>query len=183
LKLFPFFKKKDDKISYKCSCCGQVYDTVPLSFGADYPDYYFSVPAEERDARIELQQSLCVVDKKHFFHRGRLTIPIVDHTKNLIFNVWTSISEDNYGNRMEFWNNPKRIDQEPYFGWLQTIVPTYGDTINIKSIAIEQEVGLNPEIKIVEENHSLKIDQDNGITFKKALQIVDKILREQHHNN
>ena len=183
MKLFPFFKKADKKIGYKCSCCGQVYDEVPLCFGDDFPDYYFSVPPDERNERIELQPSLCVVDKEHFFHRGRLTIPIIDHTENLIFNVWTSISEDNFGIRMDFWEDPKRVDQEPYFGWLQTIVPTYGDTLNIKTIAIEQAVGLIPEIKIIEENHPLKIDQDNGLTYKKTLEIVDKILREQHQKN
>ena len=183
MKLFPFFKKQNNKIGYKCSCCGQVYEEVPLSFGGDFPDYYFSVPPEERNERIELQPSLCVVDKEHFFHRGRLTIPIIDHTENLIFNVWTSISEDNFGIRIDFWEDPKRLDQERYFGWLQTIVPTYGDTLNIKTFAIEQAVGLIPEIKVIEENHPLKFDQDNGITYKKTLEIVDKIMREQHQKN
>ncbi len=183
MKLFPFLKKKDNKIVYKCSCCGQEYDSVPLCFGGDFPDYYFSVPPEERNERIELQPSLCVVDKTHFFHRGRLTIPIIDHTENLIFNVWTSISEDNFGIRMDFWEDPKRVYQEPYFGWLQTIVPTYGDTLNTKTIAIEQEVGLIPNIQVIEENHPLKIDQDNGITYKEALKKVDEILRMNHQKN
>ena len=102
MRFFPFFKKKDKEIGYKCSCCGQVYDEVPLCFGGDYPDYYFSVQPDERSERIELQPSLCVVDKEHFFQLGRLTIPILDHTENLIFNVWTSISEDNFGIRMDF---------------------------------------------------------------------------------
>lgn len=183
MKLFPFFKNKDDKISYKCSCCGQVYETLPLCFGADFPDYYFSIPPNERAERIELQQSLCVVDKEHFFHRGRLTIPLIDYSENLIFNVWTSVSEDNFGIRMDLWEDPKRVNQVPYFGWLQTIVPNYGNTLNIKIIAIEQAVGLIPEIKVIEENHPLAIDQGNGITYKKALGMVDKILREQHQKN
>ena len=84
---------------------------------------------------------------------------------------------------MDFWGDPKRVDQEPYFGWLQTIVPTYDDTLNIKTIAIEQSVGLIPEIKVIEENHHLKIYQDNGITFKKAMEIVDKVMKEHHQKN
>jgi hypothetical protein len=183
VKLFSFFRKKDNKISYKCSCCGQVYNEVPLCFGGDFPYHYFSVAPGERNERIELQQSLCIVDKKYFFHRGRLTIPIIGHTENLMFDVWTSISEDNYEIRMDLWEDAERVNQPPYFGWLQTIVPTYGNTLNIKTIAIEQPVGLIPEIKIIEENHPLKIDKDNGITYKKALEIVDKILREQHQKN
>ena len=160
-----------------------MYDDVPLCFRGEFPDYYFSVPPGEREERIELKESLCVIDKKDFFHRGRLVIPIIDHAEDLIFNVWTSVSEDNFGNRMDFWNNPKRIEQGPYFGWLQTLVPAYGNTINIKTIAIEQKVGLIPEIKIIEEGHALKSDQENGITYKKALQKVDEILRMYHQGN
>ena len=130
-----------------------------------------------------MQESLCVVDNAHFFHRGRLTIPIINYKEDLIFNVWTSISEDNFSNRMDLWEDHNRIEAEPYFGWLQTIVPTYGDTLNIRTIAIEQQVGNIPEIKVIEENHPLKLAQENGITYKIALEKVDAILREQHQPN
>lgn len=183
MKLFPFLKKDNSKPTYKCSCCGQVYDELPLCFGSDYPDYYFSVPQDEREKRIELKESLCVVDEKHFFHRGRLRIPITDHNENLVFNVWTSISADNFYKRMDLWEDINRTKEEPYFGWLQTIVPTYGDTLNIKTIAIEQEFGLIPEIKSIEKEHRLTIDQENGITYQRAVEIVDEILKQQHNAN
>ena len=41
-------------------------------------------------------------------------------------------------------------------------------------------MGCIPEIKIIEENHQLMIDQENGIAYKKAIEIVDAVLREQH---
>ena len=123
-----------------------------------------------------------MVDQAHFFHRGRLTVPITDHTENLVFNVWTSISAENFSKRMDLWEDPNRTKEEPYFGWLQTIVPCYGDTLNIKTIAVEQEVGLIPEIKSFEEGHPLTIDQANGITYKKAVEIVDEIMKKQHNS-
>ncbi|WP_316846273.1 DUF2199 domain-containing protein [Pedobacter psychrodurus] len=180
MKLFSFFNKAKKKHSYTCSCCGEVYNQLPLCFGSDYPDYYFSVPPDEVAERIDINESWCVVDQEHFFHRGRITIPITDHSENLIFNVWTSISADNFNKRMELWELPERINHEPYFGWLQTIVPTYGDTLNIRTIAIEQQVGIIPEIKVIEEEHALTFDQDNGITYKRAVEIVDQIMRTQH---
>ncbi|MBF4472742.1 DUF2199 domain-containing protein [Flavobacterium sp. HJJ] len=183
MKLFKFLKKNNSKPVYKCSCCGQKYDELPLCFGSEFPDYYFSVPPEDREKRIELKESLCVVDKQHFFHHGRLTIPIVDHNQDLIFNVWTSISADNFSKRMDLWEDPSRINEKPYFGWLQTTVPTYEDTLNIKTIAIEQEMGIIPVIKSIEEEHPLTIDQENGITYKKAVEIVDEIIKSQHNTN
>ncbi|MBK7880190.1 MAG: DUF2199 domain-containing protein [Saprospiraceae bacterium] len=126
---------------------------------------------------------MCGGFEQHFFHRGRLTIPITDHTENLIFNVWTSISADNFGKRMDLWEDPNRTKEEPYFGWLQTTVPTYGDTLNIKTIAIEQEVGVIPEIKSIEEGHRLTIDQKTELHTKRAVEIVDEIIRRQHNAN
>ena len=180
MKLFSLFNKSKKQTEYKCSCCGIVYDELPLCFGSEYPDYYFSVPPEEREERIELDESWCVVDKAHFFHRGRLTIPITDHNSDLIFNVWTSISQENFCKRMELWEDPKRTAEAPYFGWLQTIVPTYTDTLNIKTIAIEQSPGHIPEITSTEEGHKLTIDQQNGISYQTAKKIVDEIMRNQH---
>ncbi|MET0943828.1 MAG: DUF2199 domain-containing protein [Flavobacterium sp.] len=165
---------------YTCACCNETFDEMPLCFGAEFPAYYFSVPLEEREQRIEYGGSWCYVDEEHFFHRGRLTIPIIDYHEDLVFNVWTTISEANFCVRMDLWEDANRINQEPYFGWMQTDVPTYGKTISLKSIAIEQELGLVPEIKMIEENHPLTIDQENGITFEKAVAIVNEIMKIQH---
>ena len=180
MKLFQFRNKESNKTAFKCECCGLEYDQMPLCFGSDYPDYYYSIPPDEREDRIEMKESLCVIDEKHFFHRGRLTIPINDFDEDLVFNVWTSISEENFGLRMDLWEDTNRINQEPYFGWLQTHVPTYGDTLNKKTIAIENEVGLIPSIKMIEENHLLSSNQESGISFETAKKIVNQILSKEH---
>lgn len=169
-----------EKYSFTCSCCGRVYDEIPLCFGTEYPDYYFSVPPDERASRIELKESLCVVDGSHFFHRGRITIPIIDHQEDLLFNVWTSISGDNFELRNTIWDDSDRQKYGPYFGWLQTMVPTYGDTINIKTMAYENEPGVIPTIQIIEDRHQLRIDQETGITFQNAKERVQQILAEWH---
>jgi hypothetical protein len=173
-------QKTDKGTVYQCSCCGKEYNDVPFCFGSEVPAYYFSIPPEERKKRIEKTESLCVVDERHFFHRGRLTIPINDSDQDLLFDIWASISEVNFYRRNELWNDPQRVNESPYFGWLQTIVPTYGDTINIKCIAIENEAGVIPSIQIIEEEHPLKVDQENGITFERALEIVSFILDSEH---
>jgi hypothetical protein len=76
----------------------------------------------------------------------------------LIFNVWTSISKENFELRNEIWNESNRIEYGPYFGWLQTTVPTYGNTLNIKTAAYENEAGLIPTIKVFEDLHPLKTE-------------------------
>jgi hypothetical protein len=153
------------------------YDLKKITYLVNIP---FSIPQEERDKRVELTESLCVVDEEHFFHRGRMIIPINDYKEDLIWNVWTSISKENFIKRNDSWNDPDRVKEGPYFGWLQTTIPTYPAILNIKTMAYEQEVGYIPEIKSIEENHPLTFDQENGIALQKVLGIVDIILRGLH---
>jgi hypothetical protein len=40
---------------FTCSTCGQYHEELPLSFGADMPDYYYSIPPEERATRVKKQ--------------------------------------------------------------------------------------------------------------------------------
>ena len=172
--------KTTDPVNYKCACCGQEYGEMPLCFGAEFPDYYFSVPPDERESRIQMTESLCAIDGTHFFHRGRITIPIKDYKDDLLFDVWTTISEANFFKRDEMWEDPQRIHNEPYFGWLQTVVPGYDKTISIKTMAYESEMGMIPAIKVTEEDHPLTLDQENGISFEEAVKRVDNILKQFH---
>ncbi|MEW7292863.1 DUF2199 domain-containing protein [Aquimarina sp. 2304DJ70-9] len=181
MKLSKIFNRKGKEV-FKCECCGTEYDDMPLCFGSEFPDYYYSIPPDERKSRIEIEKSLCVVDEEHFFHRGRLTIPILDYPEDLYFDIWASISRENFEKRMDDWNNPQRIENEPYFGWLQNQIPTYKNTLNIKSRAIEQNVDSIVEIEIGEENHQLTFDQENGITLEKAKKIVQFVLKDKHKN-
>ncbi len=154
--------------------------SLPLTFGSDYPEYYFTIPEEERETRVEETKSLYVVDEEYFFIRGRLTIPIIDYEEDLIFDVWTTLSEKNFIRTNELWNDKDRVNELPYFGWLQTYIPTYGNTLNIKTEVITQEVGVIPKVVVIEENHPLALDQTNGITLEKALSIVTEIIPDLH---
>lgn len=57
----------------------------------------------------------------------------------------------------------------------------YGNTLNLKTLAREQEVGLIPTIELIEEGHPLTLDQRNGITFEVATKKVEAILKELHN--
>lgn len=164
----------------KCACCGMALSEIPLSFNSHYPDYYFSIPEEEVDERIELSESLCAIDDEYFFHRGRLIIPIIDHPEDLIFDVWATLSQENFDKRIALWEKPARVQEAPYFGYLQTEIPGFDDTINVEVLSKEQEVGIIPLIKIKEDRHPLKLAQVNGISIKKAIEISNILLNTHH---
>jgi len=163
---------------FTCATCGNYHDELPLCFGAEAPDYYYSIPPEERETRVEKSADWCVVDDVLFFIRGRIEIPIIDHTEPLVWNAWTSLSESNFIRSQELWHDPLRVAEGPYFGWLQTVIPSYDNTLNIKTWVHTQTVGIAPQIEVFEEAHPLMLDQQNGITLADAQQIVEGILHE-----
>lgn len=170
---------QDSNLSFECPECGETHE-IQLCFGNNYPDYYYTVPPDERERRVEMETSLCVIDKEHFFIRGRITIPIVDYKDDLLFNVWTTLSEGNFRRMNEVWHDPNRIHEPPYFGWLQTRIPTYPNTLNIKTMVHTNELGFIPNIEVIEEGHLLWEDQQNGITLEKAKGIATQIMHPSH---
>jgi len=171
-KALPF----DDMEGFTCSRCGEYHSEMPMCFGAEFPDYYFSVPADERINRVELTESLCIIDEKHFFIRGRIEIPVAGTDNVFCWNVWISVSETNFIRMNEVWNDPDRINEPPYFGWLQTQLPGYAATLNIQTLAHTQPVGLIPQIEIIEENHPLAEEQQNGITWARVIELVEAVM-------
>ena len=172
--------QEEEKEKFICTCCDKEFIEIPFCFGSDFPDYYFSVPPEERDERIELESSLCVVDEKYFFHKGRFEIPVLNYHQNLVFDVWLSISKENFEIRIDDWDNPNRVNNDPYFGWLQNQIPTYDYSINIKAKAIEEDIEFIPRIEVWDEAHQLTYDQKNGISLEKALGIINFALEKTH---
>lgn len=161
---------------FACATCGEYHDELPLCFGADYPDYYFSVPPLEREERIEYSTDWCVVDEQHFFIRGRIEIPVHGSDEPFCWNVWTTLSEDNFIRCQEVWHDPERVNEPPYFGWLQTTIPEYPETLNIRTLVHTQPVGTIPRVKVIEESHQLTLDQQQGIPLDRVIELVTPLL-------
>jgi hypothetical protein len=147
-----------------------------MCFGADFPAYYFSVPPQEREKRIEYSKDWCVVDEEHFFIRGRIEIPVHGSDEYFCWNVWTSLSEDNFIRSQEVWHDPERVNEPPYFGWLQTAIPGYPETLNIRTFVHTQPVGTIPRVEVIEEGHPLTLDQEQGMSMERVIELVTPLL-------
>lgn len=163
---------------FTCSRCGEFHDEMPMCFGAEFPDYYFSIPPEEREQRAECTESLCVVDEVHFFIRGRIEIPVIGSEDLFCWNVWTTLSEANFQRVNDVWNEPERVNEPAYFGWLQTTIPGYLDTLNLKTMVHTQPVGIIPRIEVIEEDHLLANDQKLGITWQRVIELVETVMHD-----
>jgi hypothetical protein len=156
-------------MSYRCSKCGERHEGLP-DIGFDRPSALFSVPEDERDARVKLGADTCIIDDEEFYIRGVIEIPIHHHPSTLGIGVWISQKKENF---FTYLDNYDSSEIGPYFGWLCNSVAYYEEeTQLLKTRAHFRGQGLRPSIELEPTNHQLAIDQREGISLSKAWEIV-----------
>lgn len=163
---------------FKCSCCGEFHEGLPLDYGAQFPVYYFEVPEDERGERILVNDDLCVVDNKFFFIRGCIEIPILDVDESFIWGVWCSLSEKSFNRVMEIADAEDVENETPFFGWLNTSLPDdiYPETLSLKTSVHLRNNNLRPFVQLEPTEHPLAVEQQNGITMERVREIAEIIL-------
>lgn len=59
-----------------------------------------------------------------------------------------SLSEKNFYRMIELWNDPKIVEEPPYFGWLSNNIPVYPDTLNLETNVSSRDVKDRPYIHV-----------------------------------
>ncbi len=166
---------------FKCSCCGEFHEDLPLDYGARFPAYYFEVPAEEREERILVNDDICVVDNEFFFIRGCIEIPILEMDDYFVWGVWCSLSEKSFNRVMELSDAEDVENEPPFFGWLNTSLPidVYPETLNLKTNVYLKNNNLRPFVQLQATEHPLAIEQQNGITIDRLHEIAGIIMHNE----
>jgi len=162
-------------MGWKCQICGCEHSESPLCFGVEAP-WRALVPESEFRARVELNADQCVVDKKTLFIRGHIQVPILAYPEPLAFSVWSSLSERSFFHMIDRWDTFDRDSDPPYFGWLCSPIPVYPSTIHLKLSVQSRPPGLTPLFTVEPTPHPLAVDQRNGISVERWLQMAHDLL-------
>jgi hypothetical protein len=161
-----------------CSCCGEFHEELPMSYGSTAPYYWYGIAQEEPNEDSELTSDQCVIEGKYFFIRGCIEIPVYGEDAPFIWDVWVSLSEENFLRTCEFWEKEGRESKlEPMFGWLSTSLPCYPETLNLRTMVHTREVGTRPYIELELSEHPLAIEQAEGIRMTRIQDIAEIICR------
>ena len=147
-------------------------------FGPLEPDFLAAIPEEHRSTRVLIDSDLCTIDDRHFFIRGLLGLPILGTTRSFYWLVWVSLSKENFNRAADLWESPGRENEPPYFGWLNTRLPSYPDTSELKVNVHTLDVGKRPMIEVEHSDHPLSHDQFEGITMERAESLAKQVLLE-----
>jgi len=165
------------EFEFKCVGCGEIHRDMP-AFGADKPLSYFAVPKEERDQRCVTSSDDCIIDAKQYFVRGCLEIPVRGAEQAFEWGVWVSLSEASFRQWRDCFGQSKRSHIGPFFGWLNSWLKPYPDTVNLKTMAHLRDNGIRPRIELEPTEHPLAMEQRNGISQERLAEIYALMMHE-----
>lgn len=165
------------ELTFRCRSCGEWHVGLP-AFHFDGPAQLGVVPAEERDARVELTDDGCVLDLdgRHYFVRGQLEIPVRDSDDHFLWSVWLSLSETSFARFAALFDDPAREAGETFFGWLCNVLPDYPDTMFLKTRVHVRPYPLRPRVELEPTDHPLAVDQREGMARERAVVLAERLL-------
>ena len=162
-------------IEFACACCGQIHRGMP-TFAAEAPLAYYAVRDPQRPTRCQLSSDDCVIDETAFFVRGCIEIPVRGQLDPFIWGVWVSLSEKSFQQYRASYSEPKRAHIGPFFGWLNTQLTPYPDTLNLKTRVHLRDDGIRPFIELEPTVHPLAVEQREGISMERVVELHTQMI-------
>ncbi len=137
------------------------------AFDSDAPaDWDPALAGEEGSA---LGSDQCVVRGEKWFLRGNLVLPVHGEGEDVVWGVWLSVSEGTFDRAAELWENPHRVREPPYPGWLATELPGYEvSTLGMLARLRHRPPGTRPLVVLHGSDHPLAVEQRDGIDAARA---------------
>jgi hypothetical protein len=160
-------------LRWTCSRCGSEHEGVPLDWAYDRPIYWDG----RRNDGDWLSEDLCTwtddVGQRAYFIRGVLYVPVPETGETLGYGVWSSLSEKSFSRVYELWDDPARVEEPPYFGWLSNSLPGYPETLNLPLDVVTEQIDKRPSLVLHEGDHPLIAEQRNGVSPARVLEIAE----------
>jgi len=162
-------------LEYTCVSCGERHVGLP-SPGWAYPIHYVAIPQAERDRRARLTSDTCIIDNEYFFIRACLDIHVHGVDEPLSWGIWVSLSRESFDRYLELYEDQARTAGEYFFGWFCSPISAYPMPQNLKTHVHVRPWPERPSVELEPTDHPLAIDQRNGITMERAIELIQPFL-------
>ncbi len=160
----------------RCKSCGQIHKGL-LDLATPAPAYWDRLPEGEPNSALGdrthvLTKDFCIVDGEHYFVRCVLRLPIAGAgEKFLWYGVWSSLSAKNFQLYRDTFDSPDQAKLGPWFGWFANHLQGYPETLSLKCKVHPQSGGARPFIELEPTDHPLAVEQREGVTLDRLLEI------------
>jgi hypothetical protein len=74
---------------------------------------------------------------------------------------------------VELWDDPARVNERPYFGWLSNSLPGYPETLSLPLDVVTPALELRPSFLLHDGDHPLVREQREGITTDRVRELAE----------
>jgi hypothetical protein len=160
---------------WRCAGCNEEHDGL-AHLAAFAPDPWRGDEIREENGALRLDgdflsEDFCVIDGKYFLIRGVLEIPIHGSPEPFGFGCWSTLSRQNFDKYIAGFDDGAYPDMGPWSGWLCNQLEDYIGADPLALWVYPQLDRQRPRLRIQNVSHPLALDQANGITPERALEI------------
>ena len=101
---------------------------------------------------------------------------LVDNEGEFYWNVWVEITEEDFTEINDTWNDQHRFLFPPFKGKIATQLEPYPSTIGLQVKIQNREVGVVPAVLLEKSDHPLFLEQENGINRNRVVEFAKELL-------
>ncbi|HEV8725428.1 MAG TPA: DUF2199 domain-containing protein [Candidatus Binatia bacterium] len=153
----------------RCQQCGKEHEEINTEIGFGKPDAYFEVPESEREKRIFFNLDVCDIDRKRFFARGVLQVPVHGH-EHFGWGIWVEMRAADFIRYLELYEDPNQANEPPFHGHIATSIPAYCEPTLAIPVAIQLTGPTTRPLLFVVAgvDHLLAQDQSDGVAIDRV---------------
>jgi hypothetical protein len=167
-------------LGFVCSVCGEHHDELMLDIRMGLPEPVFELSEEERAQRAEFGEDSGIYresdGQEHYYVRGLLEVPIPSLDRYFGYGAWIEVDGASYDRLGELWDDERGREEPPFSGRLANELAPYQGTFGLPVMLQLREVELLPVVELVDTDHRLRAEQQNGITEERAQELAATVM-------
>ena len=153
-----------------CAECGHEHPLDELELTFRRPDEVAALPAEEREARVQENKDLCVLDGQRFFIRALLPLQVAERERPYNVGLWVEVSKTSFERVYELWDEDTQGEEPAFHAEVANDIPTHPPARGLPASLSLTGPTTRPVVSLSSAEHPLVGEQSRGITAHRAAQ-------------
>ncbi len=148
----------------KCHQCGidHLDDELELTFKR--PDATAEMSEDEREARVQENRDLTVIDGQRFFIRAVLPLPVIGRPNDYALGIWVEVAQAAFERVYALWDQEDQASEPVFAAVLANTVPSLPSTLDLPVTLSLTGPTTPPSLQVLPAEHPLHGEQSAGIT-------------------
>lgn len=153
-----------------CAECGQEHPPEDLELAFRRPDVVAALSAEEREARVQENLDLCVLDGARFFIRALLPLPVTGREQPYHVGLWVEVSQQAFERVYLLWNEATQAEEPAFHAEVANDISLHPPAGGLLATLALTGPTTRPIVTLSPAEHPLVAEQIRGISAQRAAQ-------------